>query len=214
MGKKAFPPHFTCSVNAIVRNVSKLARKSIIVAKRLSESQRTEILKGLVLLIQFSLFSLSHKNLPPKINSLSALPAVYLGVHMFNLEAVCAHRQSSSLKEMSLNLADRNFFQAVPRKPLIAKKRGETISPPLSLSHPNSPFSLLRTNRSKSFPNSFIGTPELCENRVFDSSEMHRQRPIEGHMTDSPESMSKILFEHGGPRGGGIEPGRAGSALD
>lgn len=37
----------------------------------------------------------------------------------------------------------------------------------------------------------------------------------EGHMTDSPESMSKILFETGGPkRGGGMEAGLDGSAHD
>lgn len=87
---------------------------------------------------------------------------------MSNLEAVCAHRQFSSLKGMSLNLADKNFFQTVPQKPLIAKKKGGgALSIPLSPSHPNSPFSLLRTNRSKSLPPILycrcIGTPELCE---------------------------------------------------
>lgn len=76
---------------------------------------------------------------------------------MSNLEAVCAHRQFSSLKGMSLNLADKNFFQAVPQKPLITKKKGggATSSPYLFLIH-TAPSASWEQTDLKASPQPFI----------------------------------------------------------
>lgn len=127
----------------------------------------------------------------------SALPAVYPTVHMCNLNAACVHRQFSSLRGMSLNSADKSFLPSSPPKTFNHQKEGKTISSPylfllLHLPHPNSPFCLLRNNRSESTPTPFLSLRWHSRTMWSPPIQTAQRRPASNCVKQRDGQMTKV----------------------